>query len=169
MKSCTFLSGATNISGPSHYGSVHVCPWSPDSVGKMNLLGSKWTPPNHLKFITSGKQKPRGNYGKETLRSKIKVFCCPGRFQVNPSATSDLKTKMALAPISGDMWPKVDMAVAEPPLGLCCCCLCQSLLQTTGCLPCWYPHSRYIKEPGLPTGWLDGSLAVSGGECYICF
>lgn len=30
----------------------------------------------------------------------IKVLRCPGRVQVNPSATSDLKTRMALAPLS---------------------------------------------------------------------
>lgn len=129
----------------------------------MNLLGLKLTPPNWLQFTTSGRRRSRGNCGKYTLVSKVKVHYFLSRFQVILAATSDLKNKMALAPF---LMANVLCQSHQP--GSATVAYAQSLLRQPG-LPCWCSHSRFIKEQVPPTRCLDGSLAVSAGEYYICF
>lgn len=125
---------------------------SPESVGKINFLGPWVNLTQCLQFITSVRQRSRGNYGKETLFKSLSTLLS--------KQTPGQSVCQNWSQNQNGFGPIIWIWLSEPPSVLCCCSLYWGPFQMAWCLPCWYPHSRYIKEH-LPAYWVIGWL--SGG------
>lgn len=117
--------------------------------------------PNWLQFPPSGRRKARGNRGKRTLFSKVKVLSLLSRFQVILAATSDLKNKMALTPFL-----MVNVLCWSHQSGSAT--VAYALFRQPG-LPCWCSHSRFIKEQVAPMGvWMALWRSLLVNIIYAC-